>query len=140
MGERALAVALTVVALAAACQQPQAAPAQRVIGADAARGRQLIGKYGCGACHTVPGVRGADGLVGPPLVDFAQRGYIAGRLPNTPEHLVRWIVNPQSVDSLTAMPALGVTVPDARDIAAYLYTLERGGLGPPHLLPESWLD
>jgi cytochrome c len=35
--------------------------------------------------------------------------------------MVRWIVNPPAVDSLTAMPALGVTPREARDIAAYLY-------------------
>ena len=30
-------------------------------------GKELIQGYGCGACHMVPGVHGARGLVGPPL-------------------------------------------------------------------------
>lgn len=78
-------------------------------------------------------------MVGPPLTDFAQRGYIAGRLPNQGENLVRWIQNPRAVDPETAMPVLGLTDSQARHIAAYLYTLHRGGSGPPRLFPESWL-
>ena len=87
------------------------------------RGKAAIRKYGCGSCHTIPGVRGANALVGPPLTDIAERAFIGGVLPNTPDNLVRWIENPQAIDEKTAMPYLGVTQPDARDIAAYLYTL-----------------
>jgi cytochrome c1 len=56
----------------------------------------LIAKYGCGACHQIPGVEGADGLVGPPLTNIGSRVYIAGVLPNTPDNLAAWIQNPQS--------------------------------------------
>lgn len=94
-----------------------------MVGGNPHRGPQLIRSYGCGTCHTVAGVTGANGLVGPPLSGIAQRAYIAGVLPNAPENLVRWIENPKAVDSLTAMPVLGVSSADARDIAAYLYTL-----------------
>lgn len=94
-----------------------------MVGGAPSRGPALIRSYGCGTCHTVPGVTGANGLVGPPLTGLAERAYIAGVLPNAPENLVRWIENPKAVDSLTAMPVLGVTPADARDIAAYLYTL-----------------
>ena len=73
--------------------------------------------------HKIPGVRGAEGMVGPPLTMFAHRAYIAGRLSNQPENLVRWIQNPQDVDPETAMPDLGVIPGVARDMAAYLYTL-----------------
>jgi hypothetical protein len=38
--------------------------------------------------------------------------------------LVRWIQDAPSLSSRTAMPDVGVDVRDARDIAAYLYTLE----------------
>jgi cytochrome c1 len=37
--------------------------------------------------------------------------------------MIRWIQNPQAVDQKTAMPNLGVTDAEARDVAAYLYTL-----------------
>ncbi|MFD0819327.1 c-type cytochrome [Micromonospora zhanjiangensis] len=87
-------------------------------------GAELIQRYGCGSCHTVPGVDRANGLVGPPLTRFGARSYIAGELPNNADNLRRWIQNPQSVEPGTAMPNLGVTDVDARDIAAYLFSLE----------------
>jgi cytochrome c2 len=79
--------------------------------------------YGCGACHTIPGVRGAKAVVGPSLSGIASRSYVAGVVANTPENLVAWIQNPQAIDDKTAMPNLRVGPRDAADIAAYLYTL-----------------
>lgn len=92
-------------------------------GGDPTHGKQVIQGYGCGACHMIPGIRDARGLVGPPLMYFGQRTMIAGELPNTPENLVKWLRNPQSVEPHTAMPDLGLSESQARDIAAYLYTL-----------------
>jgi cytochrome c2 len=86
-------------------------------------GRQRIEYFGCGSCHTIPGVRRATATVGPPLEKLARRSYIAGVMDNTPENLIRWIQDPPGVDAKTAMPRLGVSGQDARDIAAYLYTL-----------------
>src|SRR5918911_1170581 len=60
----------------------------------------------------------------PPLAGLAGRAYIAGVLPNTPDNLIRWIQNPPGIDEKTAMPNVGVTARDARNIAAYLYTLK----------------
>jgi cytochrome c len=84
-------------------------------------GRRLIASYGCGSCHSIPGVAGADGIAAPPLSRFYQRTYIAGRLPNTTENLVKWIQNPQQIEPGNAMPDLGVSEEEARDMAAYLY-------------------
>lgn len=123
MARRALAVIAIVCALGAACSSAPRTPPPQLEGGDPARGANLITSYGCATCHVVPGVRGADGLVGPPLTSFRRRQYIAGELSNTPEHLIEWIRFPQSVEHGTAMPDLGVTETDARDIAAYLYTL-----------------
>jgi len=92
-------------------------------GGDAHRGKQLIQQYRCGACHVIPGVRDADGLVGPPLMWWARRTYIGGELPNSPENLVRWIRDPKAVEPGTAMPDLGLSDQEARDVSAYLYTL-----------------
>jgi cytochrome c len=116
-------IAIVLAALASAGGCRQAAPAVLVAGGDAARGREAINAYGCGACHVVPGVRTAQGMVGPPLTAFAGRAYIAGEAPNTASALIKWIMNPQSIEPGTAMPALGVSEAHARDIAAYLYTL-----------------
>lgn len=98
-------------------------PDFEVPGGDAAAGRLVIEQYGCGACHTIPGVRGARGKVGPPLDTFARHPYIAGKFPNRPQLLIRFIQNPPALAPRTAMPALGISDAHARDIAAYLYEL-----------------
>ncbi len=99
-------------------------PATAHVGGDPERGEQLVTGKGCGACHEIPGIRGAHGRVGPPLTDFAHRAYVAGELPNTPENLTSWIMNPTAVHPRTAMPPLGLDAQAARDVAAYLYTLD----------------
>src|ERR1041385_527392 len=96
---------------------------KRMTGGDPATGAIKIRNYGCHACHTIPGVAGADALVGPPLIHWSKRVYIAGQLPNTPENLRKWIQHPPQVEPKTAMPDMGVTEQDSKDIAAYLYTL-----------------
>lgn len=117
------AASLAAAALAAACEVRLAADPTAVAGSSRARGRQAIERYGCASCHTIAGIRGANALVGPPLDRFGARSYVAGVLANRPENLVAWIRDPPGVDPLTAMPKLGVTEQDARDIASYLYTL-----------------
>jgi len=91
--------------------------------ADPKRGKVAIQQYACGTCHVIPGITGADKAVGPPLDGMARRGTLAGILENTPENMVRWLRRPQEVSPESAMPDLGVTERDARDIAAYLFTL-----------------
>lgn len=86
-------------------------------------GKKLIVSYGCGACHTIPGIYTARGLVGPPLSFYSRRTMVAGELPNVPNNLVRWIMNPSAIEPGTAMPDLGLSQQQAQDIAAYLYTL-----------------
>lgn len=92
---------------------------------DPDRGRQALKQYGCGACHFIPGVPGAVAYVGPPLDAWAERHYIAGTLLNTPDNLIHWLREPQAIEPDTAMPNLGVTEQDARDMSAYLYQLRR---------------
>lgn len=106
----------------AACGQPQR-PHWPIVG-DATAGQIAITRLGCGSCHRVPGVQNADGMVGPPLTGFARRTIVAGVLPNTPPNLIHWIKEPQAVVPGNAMPNAGTTGNQARDIAAYLYTLD----------------
>ena len=82
-----------------------------------------IRAYGCGTCHEIPGVQGANGTVGPELKDLSERSLLAGQIPNTPDNLVLWIQHPQLVRPGGDMPEMGVTDTDARNIAAYLYSL-----------------
>jgi cytochrome c len=109
-------------ALASGCEDRNAAAA-KMTGGDPSQGVGTIRKYGCNSCHDIPGVEGVHGVVGPPLSGIAERVYLAGHLENTPANMMRWIRDPQSVSPGTAMPELGVTEQDSRDIAAYLYTL-----------------
>jgi mono/diheme cytochrome c family protein len=110
----------------------------RIAGGDAERGRQLIRYYGCGACHRIEGIQGARGVVGPPLLDYAQRTMLAGRMPNVPRNLVPWLIDPPALAPQTGMPNLGVSEAQARDIATYLYTL--GADGARAYPPEALLN
>jgi mono/diheme cytochrome c family protein len=96
--------------------------ARAMTGGDPSRAAALVTRYGCGGCHTITGLPGAQGVAAPPLTNLRERVYIGGVLPNTAQNLVDWIVNPRRFNPHTAMPASGVTQDEARDIAAYLYT------------------
>jgi len=112
---------VVLVFLVAACGE-RLPEREALSGGNPRHGRELIARYGCGSCHTVPGVPGAQASVGPPLRDVRKRLYIAGRLTNTPENLSTWIRDPRAIDPKTVMPALGVDEAEARDISAYLYS------------------
>lgn len=105
----------------ASCASPVWPPASGP--GDAVRGRLALQQHACVSCHVIPGVTGADVHVGPPLHGLASRRLIAGRVPNTADNLVRWIRDPKSIDPHTAMPVVGVSEQDARDMAAHLATL-----------------
>jgi cytochrome c len=127
----ALGAVLTVVGVAAglAINQGEAhrRDVQRVhalTGGDPERGRIAVGRRPCGGCHQIPGVPGAQGKVGPSLAHFAGRVYIGGRVNNTPENLAQWVKDPHQIDPQNVMPPVGVGEAEARDIAAYLYTLK----------------
>jgi cytochrome c len=115
--------AFILLAVAACNSSNKTFSARQVPGGHARNGRNYMEAAGCGTCHMIPGVVNARGMVGPSLEHFAQRSFIAGEVPNTTDNLVKWIVNPPSIEPKTAMPALGVTPTEARDIAAYLYQL-----------------
>lgn len=116
------------------CSLPEAKPARRprqdsvpraaLANADPLRGPAALRQYACAACHRIPGVTGAHAHVGPPLDGIANRKYLGGIIPNNAENMIRWIRDPQAVSPSTAMPDLDVKESDARDMAAYLFTLE----------------
>jgi len=111
----------------AGCGGPAAGPTDataRAARAEVQHGALALQRYGCGACHRIPGIAGADGVVGPPLVDMARRVYIRRGLANTPQNMVRWIRAPQAVAPLSAMPDMHVTPADAQAMAAYLHRSE----------------
>jgi cytochrome c2 len=92
-------------------------------GGNARAGVWAIRRYGCNSCHTISGIPGARGLVGPSLDGIADRSHLAGELSNTPANMMHWIQHPRQVEPHTMMPEMNVSEGDSRDIAAYLYTL-----------------
>ena len=114
-----IALILLALALAGCGRTPLAPPA-----GDPDHGKLLMRQFGCGTCHEIRGVVDAKGKVGPPLDGVARRIYIAGVLPVTPENMAAFIQDPKRHAPRTLMPNLGVTAEHARDMVAYLYTLE----------------
>lgn len=121
---RVLVGALVMVVISSCA--PQASRPEPVIpvGGDPDLGRETIVEYGCGSCHTIPGIPEADALVGPPLDSWSGRAYIAGVLTNNPDNLATFLEEPDAVSPGTAMPDLQLTDEDIAAIVAYLFTLE----------------
>ena len=121
-------IALLLTALLNGCLvtgQPRQTTSEFVTRGNPRQGWETIQTYGCQSCHVIPGIPATHSYVGPPLTHWPNRSYIAGTLENTPENLVRWLRFPQEVEPETAMPDLGLTEEEARNISAYLYTLNR---------------
>lgn len=103
---------------------PDRSARTHVDGGDMQRGQRIMTQYQCGACHRIPEVPAAHGTIGPTLEKFGLRSFIAGEIPNRPDVLVRWIVEPRALIPDTTMPSVGASVQDARDMAAYLMSLQ----------------
>jgi cytochrome c2 len=108
-------------ALLAACDSRPPA-SEPITGGNPRVGQQLIESYGCAACHQIKGIAHAASKVGPSLKEIRGSTYVGGELPNTANNLMTWIEHPRAINPNTAMPELGVTPAQARDIAAYLYS------------------
>lgn len=100
------------------------AQAVALTGGNPDHGRLLMVRYGCSTCHAVPGVWPRAKGVGPPLGGLSKRVYVAGILLNTPSNLVAWIIDPREIDPQNAMPKTGITKSEARDVAAFLYSID----------------
>jgi cytochrome c len=118
-----VALLLTTAVIVASCSQEKNNAIPN-FGGDARRGATLVNQYGCGQCHDIPQITNANGNVGPPLHRIGTRAYIAGVLNNSPDNLALWIENPQAVVPGNAMPNMGISHEDSRDITAFLYTLK----------------
>ncbi len=119
-------IATILVCVAAGLLVAALAPGTAPTGSDPAaqEGARLIENNGCGTCHSVPGINGATGVVGPPLDNIGRRVYLAGILRNTPENMASWIQHPQAYVPGNAMPEMGLSRDEARAITAYLRTLK----------------
>jgi cytochrome c1 len=104
---------------------PSAVPPPGITVGSPLRGAEAIERFGCGSCHVIPGIDDAEGHVGPPLTDFGDRKFIAGAVANNEDNLVRWLLDPESIEPGTVMPDVGLSEKQAHDVAAYLYSLRR---------------
>jgi cytochrome c len=123
LGLGALSAPIAVYVILAQDKEQARIAAEQITGGNVALGKTLVGRYGCGSCHTVGSVAGLNGKVGPSLDGMASRAEIAGRLSNQPANMIVWIRFPQKVSPGSGMPDQNIGDRDARDIAAYLYTL-----------------
>lgn len=109
--------------LLAACGD-STAPARTIAGADPGRGLAVVQRVGCAACHEISGIDWPQGAAGPSLKGFGASPMIAGRFPNQPDVLIAWLIDAPSLAPETGMPPMPLTEAEARDVAAWLYTLD----------------
>ena len=117
------AISVCAILAAAGCEEVTVLP-QAIAGADAGRGRAAIARVGCGACHEIPGIPWPQGRVGPSLEGFARQALISGQFPNRPDILSLWVRDAPALSPQTGMPSMPLSEQEARDVAAYLYTLD----------------
>jgi cytochrome c oxidase subunit II len=111
--------------------EEQKGPAVKPESGPAAEGYELfIGKGGCISCHTVNGVEGAEGRVGPNLTHLKSRTTFAGAVfDNTAVNLTRWVRDPPAMkpmrpDEGIGMPDQDLTDDEVDKVVAYLETLK----------------
>jgi cytochrome c oxidase subunit 2 len=105
--------------------KPQTTPTS----GDAARGAELFTERQCTGCHTINGLDGAGGIVGPNLTYFAQREKFAGYMlendvKDDADNVKAWLESPPDVKPGSQMPDLGLQPQDIEDLVAYLRTLK----------------
>jgi cytochrome c len=118
--KRAMPILALLACSLAACTKP-APTKEPSTGGNPQAGQALIARYGCASCHEIKGIAHAGSKLGPPLDKVAKASYLAGVLANTAPDMERWIMHPRAINPQTAMPELGVSAAEARDMAAYLY-------------------
>lgn len=116
--------ALFTAALMLAACGDKPGPARTIAGSDPARGLAVMERVGCAACHEIPGIDWPQGQAGPSLKGFGAGPMIGGRLPNQPDVLAAWLIDAPSLAPETGMPPMPLSQAEARDVAAYLYTLD----------------
>lgn len=104
-------------------ERQKAPPVQPAEGTPAATGLEVFRASPCVGCHTISGV--SIGTLGPNLTHFGSRLTLAGgMLPNTPEHLARWLRNPPAVKPGSLMPDLKLSDDQVTALVAYLTSLK----------------
>jgi cytochrome c oxidase subunit 2 len=87
-------------------------------------GRDVFLSQTCVNCHRVRGT-GALGTYAPDLTHLMSRQTLAsGAVPNTPEQLRKWVIDPQRIKGGCLMPAFGLSREQVDHLVNYLTTLK----------------
>ena len=87
-------------------------------------GRDLFLAQSCVNCHRVRGTT-AKGTYAPDLTHLMSRQTLAaGMVPNSPEELRKWLIDPRQTKQGCLMPAFGLTERQVDQIVNYLLTLK----------------
>jgi cytochrome c oxidase subunit 2 len=87
-------------------------------------GQAVFMRSTCVMCHTIGGTD-AGARLGPDLTHLASRSMLAsGTLPNTPQYLAAWIIDPQRFKKGSNMPPTPLSAGDLNALMAYLETLK----------------
>ena len=101
----------------------QSRPAMAATTSEAQRGKDVFRSAGCARCHAISGTE-FTAQTGPDLTHLASRRSLAAAvLPNTRQHLSRWITNPDEVKAGTKMPAADLNETELRALLRYLESL-----------------
>jgi cytochrome c oxidase subunit 2 len=86
---------------------------------------QRVFQTRCAICHTVRGLPGSQGVLGPDLTHLMSRRTIAaGTLPNNIGNLAAWVSNAQALKPGARMPTENLSGPQLQVLLAYLRTLK----------------
>jgi cytochrome c oxidase subunit 2 len=90
------------------------------------RGEQVFEQNTCVACHTIRGLSGATGTVGPDLTHVGSRSTLgAGVIDNTPDNLRAWIRDAQQIKPGVLMPPFSsLSQADLDALVLYLAALK----------------
>ena len=104
-------------------RQPAREPAADAAGDELRRGRDVFLQGPCVTCHTIRGTE-AGARLGPELTHVGSRMTLAaGTLPNTRDHLAKWVVNAQAVKPGSRMPPIALSATELEPLLAYLRSL-----------------
>ncbi len=104
-------------------QKEAPALADAITDPSAAEGARIFANSPCVTCHRIDGV--SKGYIAPDLSHFGSRTTLAGAImPNTPDNVARWIVDPQAEKPGALMPALGLQGRELENLVAYLESLK----------------
>lgn len=123
-----IALASLLVFLVGCAESFDYAKGASMTGGDPNAGREKIILHDCHSCHYIPGVPENRDRKGPSLKHWSRQKMISGKWPNTPENLEDFIQHPERMlhgkGLKNEMTMSNVKPADAKDIAAYLFSIE----------------